>query len=302
MARFCEDFKEWVEEKVEKPIEERQTKTQEKCKKKKCKKWCLCCNKWFCWIEIFFLWVVRWVIVWVGKWVLYIVCRIVSVLLTLVLTVLNILGWPVKYLWCSLWGDGDLDKLPLHDLEIEVLIVDYDEKTRNPAIEADIESRIGHADRILRERARISVKRTGAIRRMESKALYKIDASGAGAKVSEYLKGLGLLLGRNSWRHLTVYVVYSIEGAEGLHLPLYGSVFVESATPETSLCHELGHALLSVGNTYHAEELKRLMNTPPDERETACGWPKGLPTLSRNERCTMRRSRWIEWSWVPIVP
>ena len=302
MARFCEDFKAWVEEKVEKPIQEKQTKIRQECKKKKCKKWCLCCNKWVCWIETFVLWVVRWIIVWIGKWVLYVICRIISALLTLVLTLLNLLGWPIKYLWCSLWGDGDLDKLPLHALAVEVLIVDFDKKTRNPVNEADLDARIKHADRILRERIRISVKRNGAIRRMESEALYRIDASGAGGKTSEFLKALGLLLGRNSWRNLTVYVVGSIEGSEGLHLPLYGSVFIESDTPETTLCHELGHALLSVGNTYHDERKDRLMNTPADEREDACGWPKECPTVSRNERCTMRRSRWLEWSWVPVVP
>jgi hypothetical protein len=303
MARICEDFKTWVEEEVEAPIEEKRSKTWTECKKKKCKRWCLCCNRWWCAIVTAFFWFVRWVLVWVLKWVLYVICRIVSVILTLLLTALNLLFWPIKYIWCSFWGDGDLDKLPRHAVFIEVLIVDYDDKEKNPVAVADIEMWISNADRILRERARISVKRSSAIRRMQSKALYRIDASGGGGKTSEYLKGVGLLLGRNSWRNLIVYVVRTVEGAEGLHLPLYGSVFVEPVIPDTTLCHELGHALLTVGNTYHDEREDRLMHTPPQGkggREPACGWPAAVPTLSRNERCAMRRSRWLEYSWAPI--
>lgn len=302
MARICEEYKEWVEEKIETPIEEQEQRTREKCKKKKCKKWCLCCNKWFCWIETFFVWVVKWIVKIVVKWFVYIVCRIVSVILTLGLTILNILGWPVKWIWCIFWGDGDLEKLPMRTLKIEVLIVDYDDKTQNPCTNTELDERIQYADRILRARARIAVERAGSIRRMNSKSLYRIDASSGSALVSEYLKGFLLLLGRNSWRYLTVYVVGGISGAEGLHLPLYGSVFIEPKTPDTTLCHEIGHALLGIGNAYHSSTLDHLMHTPPDKRESASAWPKGLPKLSRNERCTMRRSRWLDWSWIPIIP
>lgn len=302
MARVCEEYKEWVEEKIEEPVGEWQAKAEEKCKKKKCKKWCLCCNKWVCWIEIAFYWVVKWIVRIVLKWLIYVICRVISVLLTLFLTILNIIGWPVKWLWCIVWGSGDLDKLPLHTLRVEVLIVDYDDDTKNSITGDELDERLKHADRILRQRAKIAVERDGAIRRMQSKALFRIDASSFGAKVSEYLKGLGLLLGRNSWRRLTVYAVGSVQGAEGLHLPLYGSVFIEPGTPDTTLCHELGHALLGVGNTYHSGTLDHLMHTPPDEREQAANWPKDTPKLSRNERCTMRRSRWLDWSWVPVIP
>ncbi|MCE5252484.1 hypothetical protein LLG96_19965 [bacterium] len=302
MARICDDYKEWFEEKIETPIEEQEKRTRKECKKKKCKKWCLCCNKWFCWLAIFFIWIVKWIIKIVGKWLVYTVCRIIGVFLTLGLTILNIIGWPVKWLGCIFWGDSDVEKLPMHDLKLEVIIVDYDDETRNPCTNDEIDDRIKHADRILRARARIAVQRSSAIRRMNSKALYRIDASGIGGKISEYLKGFVLLLGRNSWRNLTVYVVGNISNAEGLHLPLYGSVFIGHGTYDTTLCHEIGHALLSVFNTYHSNTADHLMYTPPDERELACGWPKGLPKLSRNERCTMRRSRWLDWSWIPIIP
>lgn len=78
MAQYCKEVQEWIEEKIEKPIEEWVRKEEEKCKKKKCKWWCLCCNKWFCWIEVFFVKVIKWVVVTVGKWVVRTVCEIVS--------------------------------------------------------------------------------------------------------------------------------------------------------------------------------------------------------------------------------
>lgn len=302
MARVCESYKEWVEEEIEQPIQEYVETTVKKCKERPCKKWCLCCNKWLCWLEIVGLWIVRWIVTIVGKWLIYVICRIISVLWTGLITALNILGWPVKYLWCIAWGPDDLDKMPLHALQVEVVIVDKDETTLNPTTAADIDARIEHADRILRERAKISVKRNGDAHRMVSSALYEIDASTFLAKAGEFLKGLALLLGRNDARHLTVYAVGSISGAEGLHLPLYGSVFLGPGTPDTTLAHELGHALLSVGNTYHSSVAGHLMYTPPDKRETDANWPKETPGMSRNEMCTMRRSRWLDWSWFPLVP
>jgi hypothetical protein len=301
MAEVCEEYKKWVEEEVLTPIEEWQEQTVEKCKKKKCKKWCLCCNKWFCWLETIFIVVVKWVVVIVGKWVIYTACRIISLILTLILTILNVLGWPVKWLSCIILGDEYVEKLPMRKLKLEVVIVDYDETTLNPCTEFEINERIGYADRILRSRARISVARDGSIKRMYSKALYRIEAKGLGV-AGEYLKGIFLLMGRNSWRHLTVYVIGEVQEAGGLHLPLYGCVFMEPGSADTILAHEIGHALLRLGYTYHVDEKDYLMHTPPDERETACGWPKGLPKLTRNERCTMRRSRWLDWSWVPFVP
>ena len=76
MSQVCEEFHEWVENWVEQKIK--------KCKQKKCKKWCLCCNKWFCWIEI--------ALVKVGQWVTRVVCEVVNV-------VLDVLGGIQA--WCS---------------------------------------------------------------------------------------------------------------------------------------------------------------------------------------------------------
>lgn len=298
MAKVCEEYKRWIEEEVETPLKEKVKKTRKKCKKKKCKKWCACCNKWKCWIETAFYWVVRWIVTIIGRWVIYTICRIISALITLIITALNLLWMPIKWFWCMMWGKGDLKKLPLRKLEVEVVVIDYDEKTKNPVNAADIDTRISYADRILREEARISVSRKGKFKRRYSKSLYRIDGSNFSAKVSEYLKGVWDLIGRNSARYLTVFIVAKIEGLDGLHLPLYGSVFIGAISEDTTLCHELGHALLSVVNTYDLNEKGYLMHADPVIREY--NWPANVPKITKGERCTMRRSRWLEWSWAPV--
>jgi len=74
---ICKEYGKWVEEKIETPVKEKLNKTIEKCRKKKCKVWCLCCNKWFCWLETVFYWVVTLVVTIIVKWVVYLLCRVI---------------------------------------------------------------------------------------------------------------------------------------------------------------------------------------------------------------------------------
>ncbi|MCK4822108.1 hypothetical protein KA005_40470, partial [bacterium] len=270
-------------------------------------------NKWKCWIVTFFYWVVEWVARIVGKWIIYTICRIVSALLTLGWTILIGLKW----LWCNIprvekeqedkrprqpdaVADSQipLDLRPLKRLQIEVVIIDKDETTKNPVDPDEIDDRIAKADRILKAAAGIEVKRKGKIRRDQSSSLYLLDSSSFSAKVSEWLKAIFLLIGRDSVRYLTVYVVGNIEGTSGgLHQPLYGSVFITGGTPHTTLAHELGHALLSVANAGHVDEKGNLMFVPWDKRQEDSGWPTETPTLTQSQWCSMRRSRWLDWTW-----
>jgi hypothetical protein len=180
---------------------------------------------------------------------------------------------------------------------LEVVIIDKDETTKNPIDLAEIDDRIAKADRILQAAAKIEVKRTGKIRRDRSASLYLLDSSSLAGKLSEWLKAIVLLIGRDSVRRLTVYVVGNIQGAHGLHQPLYGSVFMTAGSPDTTLAHELGHALLSVTNAGHAKERGNLMFVPWDERERDAKWPRGALTLRMDQWCAMRQSRWLDWSW-----
>ena len=88
----CQEYREWVEEEIERPIEERIKKTRKKCKKRKCKKRCLCCNKWFCWLEDFFLTIFKWIVDIVLKEVVYIACRIIDALVTFFWVLIKWLG------------------------------------------------------------------------------------------------------------------------------------------------------------------------------------------------------------------
>jgi len=304
MAWSCDEYQEWVEKEIRERIKRKRQGRREKCKRKKCKKWCLCCNKWFCWIETFIYWVVEWIVRIVGEWILYVVCRIVTALVSLFLLGLSIAGWIFKWGYCMFWGRSDMDKLPMKELQIEVVIVHKDEETRNPITERTIDQYIYYADMILHQEARITVKRRGKIRETVSSSLWRLDASSVGAKIREWVKAIFLLIGRDNPRYLTVYAIGGIQNAEALHQPLFGSVFIVDGNPDTTLAHELGHALLAFWNAWHSKKKGHLMYVPWTEREDDSGWTAqtGVPKLSRNERCTMRRSRWLEHSWIPFDP
>jgi len=113
MARVCREVQDWVEEQIEKPIEEWENRQEQRCREQECNWWCLCCNKWFCWLEWVLVKIIRFVIVTVGKWVTRIVCEIVSAVLdaigfivTLILSIpiiggiiRTILNWVTEIIW-----------------------------------------------------------------------------------------------------------------------------------------------------------------------------------------------------------
>jgi hypothetical protein len=105
MAQLCREFHEWVEEEIEKPVEEWREERVRKCRKRKCRKWCLCCNKWLCWIETVVVRVVTWVVITVGKWVVRVVCEAVNLVLDIVgvlvgiLFLIPILGRLLRQVW-----------------------------------------------------------------------------------------------------------------------------------------------------------------------------------------------------------
>lgn len=101
MAKVCNSYKKWVEEKVEKPIDDWVEKTEKKCKKRPW--WDP--RRWFCWLVTTLVKIVRWVVVWVGKWVAYVVCEVVtfvvnflSVFIGLILSI-PIIGRLIGLIW-----------------------------------------------------------------------------------------------------------------------------------------------------------------------------------------------------------
>ena len=95
MGRVCREVQEWIEEQVEQPIEEWENRQERRCREQDCNWWCLCCNKWFCWLV----------------WVL--VCEVVNVILDVIGFIVNlvlsipiiggilrtILNWVTEIIW-----------------------------------------------------------------------------------------------------------------------------------------------------------------------------------------------------------
>jgi hypothetical protein len=84
MGRVCREVQTWVEEQVEQPIERWENQLQRRCEEQDCNWWCLCCNKWFCWLVWVLVKVIAWVVVTVGKWVTRLVCEVVNFVLDVV--------------------------------------------------------------------------------------------------------------------------------------------------------------------------------------------------------------------------
>ena len=113
MGRVCHEIQEWIEEQIEKPIEEWENRQERRCREQDCNWWCLCCNKWFCWLVWILVKIIRWVIVTVGKWVTRIVCEVVNIILDGVGFIVNlilsipilggiirtILNWVTEIIW-----------------------------------------------------------------------------------------------------------------------------------------------------------------------------------------------------------
>ena len=135
MAQYCQEVQEWIEEKIEKPIEEWIEKREKKCKKRKCKKWCLCCNKWFCWIETFLEKVIKWVVVTIGKWVTRVVCEVVHTILDVIgfvvglIFAIPIIGRLIREIWDILIEFGNRI-LGIPDLILCIFGVNWAKKLR----------------------------------------------------------------------------------------------------------------------------------------------------------------------------
>jgi hypothetical protein len=70
--KVCHDIGQWVSDNVSQQVE--------KCVEQDCNWWCLCCNKWFCFLI--------WVVVTVVNWVVTTVCEIVADVIDLVVNVI----------------------------------------------------------------------------------------------------------------------------------------------------------------------------------------------------------------------
>lgn len=84
----CTEARRWVEREIRKPIERRRQRTERKCKRRKCKWWCLCCNKWFCWLETIIERIIEWIVEVIGEWLVETVCKIVVKIIKIIVEVI----------------------------------------------------------------------------------------------------------------------------------------------------------------------------------------------------------------------
>src|SRR6478735_11622459 len=69
----CRDVGQWITDNVSQQLE--------RCVEQDCNWWCLCCNKWFCFLV--------WVIVQIVRWVVTTVCEVIADVIDLVVIVLT---------------------------------------------------------------------------------------------------------------------------------------------------------------------------------------------------------------------
>lgn len=105
----CNEIKEWIEEQIEQPVERWLDQLQQTCQQQDCNWWCLCCNKWLCWLVWIVVKVVVWIVITVGKWVTHTVCEliadVVGVIVSAVQGLTDILGGIFTGNWPRAW-DG----------------------------------------------------------------------------------------------------------------------------------------------------------------------------------------------------
>ena len=81
MCTWCSTLFEWIWEALWVRVTEWARDTWRRCFRQKCNWWCLCCNKWFCWVFV-------------------ILVLLVTLILQLILTILAILVCVPCYLVC----------------------------------------------------------------------------------------------------------------------------------------------------------------------------------------------------------
>lgn len=80
MCRWCQTVYNWIEQKIWEPVRTWAVQLIEKCKKRKCKWYCLCCNKWLCWLVAILVLVVVWIVRLIMVLIITIVCIVCFVL------------------------------------------------------------------------------------------------------------------------------------------------------------------------------------------------------------------------------
>ena len=316
MAQLCEEFHEWVEEEIEKPIEEWREERVRKCKRRKCKKWCLCCNKWLCWIETVVVRVVTWVVVTVGKWVVRVVCEVVNVALDVIgaiaglIFAIPIIGRLIRQIWDAfleiVWQLAGLPGVLADILGIDIrkkmricIIILRDEKGSELTTEAALASTIQDTKTTWKNAANIDVivqdvhtiiagdLRESTLDVNCDFGAWTDDLLAPGSNF-ELLANIYCFDGAGrkliGWgAPITVFCVRSIKGKRGCSLGVFSDyVTIEAGSPGC-LAHELGHACYLYWEQHHSD--------PVNLMHSSC---RGTE-LKKWQKVIMRNSRHVTY-------
>jgi hypothetical protein len=108
---WCKDIGDWFRENVEKPLleffqdlykscedashwlEDVTQRIEQQCRQQECNWWCLCCNKWFCWLVTLILRAIRWIV--------DILCKLILTILVWIIWILvQIVKWVILAVVC----------------------------------------------------------------------------------------------------------------------------------------------------------------------------------------------------------
>ena len=97
----CTEFRRWVEREVRTPLQTWVTREEQRCREQECNWWCLCCNKWFCWVVTVLVRAIVWIVQIVGEWLVETICKlVVEIVRVVVMVVLHVLEWVVEFVLC----------------------------------------------------------------------------------------------------------------------------------------------------------------------------------------------------------
>ena len=316
MGRTCVEIEEWIEEEVQRPIEEWEERAEERCRRRSCNWWCLCCNKWFCWIEIVLVKIIKWVTEIVKTLVTRVVCTIINVILDVIGFIVGlilsipiiggiirtILNWVTEIIWrivglveffASLAGIR-----PRKKMYFGVVIPIINERAL--ATEEELQPLVDATIEIYDRTCNIDARFTGFCRTSISPpgGSITVNCDGAGFFADWLLDGSWFeLVSRtckfeSNWRRIAGYggeiiafVVNDIQPPATNGCSMSGThdyVTIESGTlrPDALIAHEIGHACL-LG---HNESTDNLMNsaTPNVAQPLLTNWQSSVVRWSRH--------------------
>jgi hypothetical protein len=99
--RQCADAQHWLEE-IRKEIEDWLQTQVQRCQEQECNWWCLCCNKWFCWL-IDILSRILTIIIQVIEQIVEAICKLIVTLIWLLISIIaQVIKWVVQAIACIL--------------------------------------------------------------------------------------------------------------------------------------------------------------------------------------------------------